>query len=82
MYQPKSREEYIAQCRYYKGELIDEKALGEDALLASYERYWVESHYTADGIHNLKCLIKDYKKFGLGYFNPHDGAPIALKALI
>ena len=82
MYQPKSREEYIAQCRYYKGEPIDEKALGNDFLLAYYEQCWVESHYTADGIHNLKCLIKDYKEFGLGHFNPHDGAPIALKALI
>ena len=71
MYQPKSREEYIAKCRYYK-----------DALLANYEKYWVEKHYTADGIHDLKCLIRDYKEFGLGHFNPHDGAPIALKALI
>ena len=32
MYQPKSREEYIAKCRYYKGEPMDEKAMGEDAL--------------------------------------------------
>jgi len=61
---------------------MNEEALGEDALLASYERYWVEKHYVADGIHDLKCLIRDYKEFGLGHFNPHDGAPIALKALI
>ena len=82
MYQPKSREEYIAQCRYYKGEPMDEEALGENYLLACYEKYWVEEHYTADGLHDLKCLIKDYKEFGLGHFNPNDGAPIALKALI
>ena len=82
MYQPKSREEYIALCRYYKGEPMDEDALGADYGLACYERCWVEQHYSADGIHDLKCLIHDYKKFGLGYFNPNDGAPIALKALI
>ena len=62
MYQPKSREEYIAKCRYYKGEPMDEEALGENYLLACYEKYWVEKHYTADGLHDLKCLIKDYKE--------------------
>ena len=63
MYQPKSREEYVAKCRYYKGEPMDEEALGENYLLACYEKYWVEKHYTADGLHDLKCLIKDYKEF-------------------
>lgn len=82
MYQPKSREEYIAQCRYYKGDPIDEDALGKDSLLAFYEKCWVDKHYTADGISDLKCLIKDYKQFGLGHFNPNDGVPIAFKALI
>ena len=62
---------------------MDEEALGQDQVLAFYERCWVDKHYTENGIDELKCLIKDYKQFGLGHFNPpHDRAPIALKALI
>ena len=80
-YQPKSREEYIASCRYYNGN--DYTTLPhEDQSMGFYEQCWVEAHYTENGIKDLKRYIRDYKKFGLGKFNPDDGAPIALKALI
>ena len=80
-YTPKSREEYIACCRYYKGSSFDTLPK-KDQHMGFYEQCWVDLHYTDSGIEELKKYIKDYKAFGLGNFNSDDGAPIALKALI
>lgn len=81
MYTPKTREEYIACCRYYNGSDYNTLPL-EDQYMGFYEQCWVYAHFSEGGIKKLKGYIRDYKKFGLGKFNQEDGAPIALKALI
>lgn len=45
MYTPKTREEYIAQCRYYKGG--DYETLPkEDQSMGFYEQCRVDAHYS------------------------------------
>ena len=78
MYVPKSREEYISMCRYYDG--TEESLEGNDSMFASYEKYWVEMHYT--NVNILKEVLYGYKLHGLGRFSHNDGVPITLKALL
>lgn len=80
MYKPKSREEYIALCRYYDGKEVCPE--GFDSSLWDYERIWVEEHFTDGGLEVIRQRIDYYKSCGLGSFMSDDGTPIAIKALL
>lgn len=80
MYKPKTKEEYIALCRYYRGE---ERC--PDADLNPFwniEKLWVERHFSEEGLKLIRWAIKDYKSQGLEFFMADDGTPLALKAVL
>ena len=66
-------------CQYYKGERVcpfdDERA-----LLWDYERLWCEMQNVKDDIINY--MLFEYNVSELGSFEPYDGTPISLKALL
>jgi hypothetical protein len=78
MYKPKSREEYISQCRYYDG--TEQEWTGQEGMFAFYECCWVDMHYP--DAKELREILSDYKLHKLGHFNDGDGVPITLKALL
>jgi len=80
-YIPQPREYYISKCRYYTGDDTSDVPV-EDKLFAHYEEFWIDLHYTEDGIDELRENIRAYKEFGRGLIKENDGVPIALKALI
>ncbi len=79
-YQPQSREDYLAKCRYYDGN-DDLFAYGEYSQQANYEQVWVDYHFNGE-IDELNRMVEGYKCFGLGDFNTDDGVPIGLKAIL
>ena len=80
MYTPKSREEYIASCRYYGGEEYCPD--GVNNHFWDYEHLWVDKHFEEGGIEFLQNLIKDYKSQGLGSYMSDDGTSIAVKGIL
>ena len=81
-YTPQPREYYISKCRYYNGGDEENTLPSPDKIFASFERCWVDLHYTEDGIDELRENIRAYKEFGRGLIKENDGVPIALKAHI
>jgi hypothetical protein len=75
----KSREYYISKCRYYDGDDIM-NAPADKINFAEYEAIWVRANL--DDIDFLRDCAKVYKDWGLVDFNPDDGVPITLKALL
>lgn len=80
MYKPKTKEEYISLCRYYRGEECCPD--GVNNLFWDYEQLWVEKHFEVGGVEFLQDLIKGYKAVGLGSYMVDDGTPIAIKAIL
>lgn len=81
MYTPKSREYYVSKCRFYKGN-EDANSDSGNGLAADYERVWVDSHFSEEGLDLLRGNLEGYKKFGLADFDADDEVPITLKALL
>lgn len=80
MYKPRNKEEYIASCRYYKGE--EEVPEGTISTYWYNEKEWVERHYSEEGLKIIKECIYFYKTQGLEYFMVDDGTPFTLKAFL
>lgn len=80
MYKPKAREEYISLCKYYDGTDESCERGGSDGMFAFYERCWVQLHYS--NVEELRIILSDYKKHGLGHLSDGDGVPITFKALL
>ena len=74
---PKSREELIAQCKYYDG--TEESSC---QMFGDYEQIWVEKNFSEEGRDLLQRNVNAYKAFGLEHFNEEDGVPMSLKALL
>ena len=68
-----TEETLVKFCRYYKGP-------GQDNLMASYERIWI--HDVLE--HNVKATdyVEPSDLHELELFNPGDGVPLTLKALL
>ena len=81
MYTPKSREYYVSKCRFYNGNEGANSDSG-NGLAADYERVWVDSHFSEEGLDLLRGNLEGYKKFGLADFDADDEVPITLKALL
>lgn len=78
MYKPRPREEYIASCRYYRGEGF----LHEGVPFWQDERQWVEIHFSEEGLKSIKECVHFYKAQGLEHFMVDDGTPFTLKAFL
>lgn len=66
-------------CRYYKGEKecpFD----AEQALLWDYERRWCKVQNDKDS--SMNDMLNEYNISGLCSFEPYDGTPVSLKALL
>lgn len=69
----------INYCRYYKGEK-DCPFDDTRGTLWNYERSWCEMQAKNDA--KIDDLVLDYNLYGLSGFEPYDGVPISLKALL
>lgn len=77
------KSELLKQCRYYRGEK-ENPFEGKDpdkAMLWGYERGWV-SDWARGRTDGYDEMINDYVRVGLGRFEPMDGIPVSLKALL
>lgn len=74
-----TKEDYIKQCRYYKGEITNPFEGTNNSMLWFYEQKWCE--FAIDNPAYLDECIEEYKYFGLTDFSDNDNVPISLKAI-
>lgn len=71
---------FIDYCRYYKGEKTCPFTNQNDRMFWDYERAWCEMQRTHDTLMN--DILRDYNLAGFSEFEPYDGTPVSLKALL
>ena len=70
-------------CHFYKGEESSPFKDQNKSMLWFYERSWVADSESATADFNpFDNNISDYIRIGLGDFQPSDGVPLTLKALL
>ncbi len=73
------KEDYIRQCRYFKGEEINPFEGTDKSMLWFYEQKWCE--FAIEDPAYLDGCVEEYKRFGLTDFSTNDNTPISLKAI-
>lgn len=71
---------FIDYCRYYKGEKECPFTNQNDIMFWGYERKWCDIQRTHDQLMN--DMLRDYNLAGFAEFEPYDGTPVSLKALL
>lgn len=74
------KEILINGLRYYKGESANPFSNGDKALFWDYEKKWVEMFLEDSEI--LYSYWGEYDNYGMRNFEPNDGVPVTLKALL
>lgn len=67
-------------CRYYKGEKECPFKKQNDRMFWDYERIWCNMQTTHNTLMN--DMLRDYNLSGFAEFEPYDGTPVSLKALL
>lgn len=70
----------FSYCRYYKGEKECPFTNQNDIMFWNYEKTWCEQQRTHNPI--VHDLVRDYNLAGFAEFEPYDGTPVSLKALL
>lgn len=67
-------------CRYYKGEQSCPFTKQNDRMFWDYERIWCNMQTTHDA--SMNDIVRDYNLNGFAEFEPYDGVPVSMKALL
>ena len=74
------KEDYIKQCKYFKGEEINPLEGTDKSMLWFYEQKWCE--FAIEDPAYLDGCVEEYKRYELSDFSNKDNIPISLKALL
>lgn len=75
-----NKDELLTYCRYYKGEKECPFTNQNDIMFWDYERIWCEQQRMRNPI--VHDMVRDYNLAGLASYEPYDGTPLSLKALL
>lgn len=75
------KNELLDFCRYYQGEDENTFSLNDDrSMLWEYEKIWYNLKNSNDK--QIDDFLRDYNLFDMSEFEPFDGVPITLKAVL